>query len=63
MPDVLLSVYPSVCLVGTNATSSFEDVGHSEDAKEMQARYFIGNVAGPKKAEQVSAQLTTALLE
>ena len=57
MPDVLLFVSSSVCLSGsgTNATSSFEDVGHSEDAKEMQAKYLIGNVAGPKNTEQVSA--------
>jgi len=50
-------VYLSVILsvgAGTDATSSFEDVGHSEDAREMQAKYLIGTIIGPKKQEPVS---------
>lgn len=29
---------------GGDATESFEDVGHSTDAKEMLKQYFIGEV-------------------
>jgi len=38
---------------GQDSTESFEDVGHSEDARELMEDYFIGVVAGtenkPKK--------------
>lgn len=37
--EVLLEV------AGRNATESFEDVGHSPDAREMQAKYLIGTVS------------------
>ncbi len=47
------SLLPStdVCLFrspGGEATESFEDVGHSPDAKEQQTRYLIGEVAEPR---------------
>lgn len=29
---------------GKDATEDFEDVGHSDDAKEMMEKYFIGEV-------------------
>lgn len=29
---------------GTDATESFEDVGHSTDAREMLEQYYIGEV-------------------
>ncbi|XP_023646499.1 cytochrome b5 type B [Paramormyrops kingsleyae] len=29
---------------GTDATESFEDVGHSKDAREMLQQYFIGEL-------------------
>lgn len=34
-------------LSGKNATESFEDVGHSPDAREMQEKYLIGEVSEP----------------
>ncbi|MFT7819349.1 cytochrome b5-like [Arapaima gigas] len=32
---------------GTDATDSFEDVGHSADAREMLQQYFIGELQRP----------------
>ncbi|NWR47973.1 CYB5B protein, partial [Regulus satrapa] len=29
---------------GTDATESFEDVGHSTDAREMLKQYYVGEV-------------------
>ncbi|XP_023344299.1 cytochrome b5 [Eurytemora carolleeae] len=29
---------------GTNASESFEDVGHSSDAREMLSEYYIGDI-------------------
>ena len=34
------------CCSGQDSTESFEDVGHSEDARELMEEYFIGVVAG-----------------
>lgn len=43
-----------VCLLcvplGRDATEAFEDVGHSPDAREIQKKYLIGTVSGPRKA-------------
>ncbi|CAK9158218.1 unnamed protein product [Ilex paraguariensis] len=36
--EVLLAV------TGKDATSDFEDVGHSDSAKEMMAKYYIGEI-------------------
>jgi cytochrome b involved in lipid metabolism len=36
---------------GTDATESFEDVGHSPDAREMQEQYLIGEVSSQKAKE------------
>eukprot|EP00731_Ephydatia_muelleri_P025954 Em0018g54a len=35
---------------GRDATEAFEDVGHSPDAREIQKKYLIGTVSGPRKA-------------
>ena len=35
------------CSLGKDATESFEDVGHSLDARELQKSYLIGTVADP----------------
>ena len=32
------------CCLGSNATVSFEDVGHSSDARKMQQDYYIGDL-------------------
>ena len=37
-------------VVGRDATEAFEDVGHSPDARELQKKYHIGTVSGPRKA-------------
>lgn len=36
--DVLLTA------TGKDATDDFEDVGHSDDAREMMKKYFIGEI-------------------
>lgn len=36
--------------LGRDATEAFEDVGHSPDAREIQKKYLIGTVEGPRKA-------------
>ena len=36
---------------GKDATEAFEDVGHSPDAREIQKKYLIGEVVGPKKTK------------
>ena len=36
--EVLLDV------LGTNATESFEDVGHSEESRELLSRYLLGSL-------------------
>ena len=33
------------CLLGGDGTESFEDVGHSSDAREIQEKYLIGELA------------------
>ncbi|KHN73188.1 Cytochrome b5 [Toxocara canis] len=40
---------------GRDATSSFYDVGHSNDAKEMAAQYLIGRVNRSENVSQASA--------
>lgn len=47
--NVFLSQHPGgeeVLLeqVGSDATESFEDVGHSTDAREMLQQYYIGEL-------------------
>lgn len=37
-----------VLYVGKEATESFEDVGHSPDARDQQKKYLIGEIAEPK---------------
>ena len=34
-------------VLGKDATESFEDVGHSPDAREMQEKYLIGEMSEP----------------
>lgn len=36
-----------VFYLGKNATESFEDVGHSPDAREQQTKYLIGEISTP----------------
>ncbi|KAF2092466.1 cytochrome b5 [Rhizodiscina lignyota] len=33
-------------VAGSDATTTFEDVGHSEDAREVMEQYFVGTVEG-----------------
>jgi cytochrome b5 len=62
---------------GKDATSDFEDIGHSDSAKEMMRQYCIGEIdvatipanltyampkeAGPEKATASSGSWTTLL--
>ncbi|CAN4108470.1 unnamed protein product [Withania somnifera] len=39
--DVLLTA------TGKDATDDFEDVGHSDDAREMMKKYYIGEIDSP----------------
>lgn len=32
------------CLTGKDATNDFEDVGHSDDARKMMDKYYIGEI-------------------
>lgn len=32
------------CFAGKDATNDFEDVGHSDSAREMMDKYFIGEI-------------------
>lgn len=32
---------------GIDATESFEDIGHSEDARDLLKEYYIGDLEGP----------------
>ncbi|KAJ1845125.1 hypothetical protein LPJ73_004954 [Coemansia sp. RSA 2703] len=33
-------------VAGLDATDAFEDIGHSEDARELLKDYFVGNLQG-----------------
>lgn len=50
----ILSVSTKFCIsysLGRDATSDFDDVGHSDEANNMRAEYEIGTLAGaPQKA-------------
>lgn len=39
-----------ISLLGRDATESFEDVGHSPDARELQQNYLIGEIVGERPA-------------
>ena len=48
---------------GKDATDDFEDVGHSDDAKEMMEKYYIGEVDSttvpvPKKFKAQTSAVT-----
>ncbi|XP_067905309.1 cytochrome b5 type B [Heterodontus francisci] len=47
---------------GGNATESFEDVGHSSDAREMLKQYFIGelDLADRRKENSKDVLITTS---
>lgn len=32
------------CVTGKDATNDFEDVGHSDSAREMMDKYYIGDI-------------------
>lgn len=34
----------SECLAEKDATSDFEDVGHSDSAKELMEKYYVGDI-------------------
>ena len=42
---------------GGEATNSFEDVGHSPDAREQQAKYLIGEISEPR-AKKIQVPLS-----
>ncbi|KAI4831079.1 hypothetical protein KUCAC02_002680, partial [Chaenocephalus aceratus] len=37
---------------GSDATESFEDVGHSTDAREMLMQYYVGELHMDDRSEQ-----------
>ncbi|XP_021280225.1 cytochrome b5 [Herrania umbratica] len=48
---------------GKDATDDFEDVGHSDDAKQMMEKYYIGEIDGatvptPKKYKAQTSAVT-----
>jgi len=48
---------------GKEATTNFEDVGHSDDARELLKKYYVGEYDMPtpaKKAEQKTAPSSTS---
>ena len=50
---------------GADATESFEDVGHSADAREMRQQYLVGKLRSamaPLKASSVDHSLLTHLI-
>ncbi len=44
MHVILKSAYT---LTGADATDAFEDIGHSPSARDMLAKYYVGNLDGP----------------
>ncbi|NXJ85641.1 CYB5B protein, partial [Trogon melanurus] len=44
---------------GRDATESFEDVGHSTDAREMLKQYYIGEVHPVRPSRLISGELLT----
>lgn len=44
-------------LADRDATDDFNDVGHSDDAKEMMAKYYIGEIDTSTIPEQPSYKL------
>ena len=43
---------------GGDATNAFEDVGHSQDARELQKNYLIGELAEPDSKPPVHIKTT-----
>ena len=52
-PDALLEV------AGTDATSAYEDVGHSEDAREIMHPFLVGHLEGASESESEPARTPT----
>eukprot|EP00794_Sanderia_malayensis_P018731 gene18731-20620_t len=48
-------------LAGSDGTESFEDVGHSTDARELMEQYFVGELAKADRVAQSSAKSKTGL--
>lgn len=49
----------SLKFVGKDATDDFEDTGHSDNAREMMVKYYIGEIDSstvPKKRTYVAPQ-------
>ena len=42
---------------GGDATNAFEDVGHSQDARELQKNYLIGELAEPDSKPPVHVSM------
>ncbi|CAK9442299.1 uncharacterized protein LODBEIA_P60420 [Lodderomyces beijingensis] len=43
-------------VAGADATEAFDDIGHSDEAHEILAKLFIGNLKGAKAVEAKRAQ-------
>eukprot|EP00112_Aurelia_sp_Birch-Aquarium-sp1_P025418 Seg843.4 transcript_id=Seg843.4/GoldUCD/mRNA.D3Y31 product="Cytochrome b5" protein_id=Seg843.4/GoldUCD/D3Y31 len=46
---------------GTDATESFEDVGHSTDAREIMEQYYVGELAEEAKSQKQVKKSTTGV--
>ena len=61
--QVRISVWVWVCFTycfystGGDATNAFEDVGHSQDARELQKNYLIGELAEPDSKPPVHVSM------
>ena len=49
-----------VDLAGKDATDEFEDIGHSEDARQMMAEYEVGEIEGGAAAAAEAAKARKA---
>lgn len=45
-----------MCLSGRDATREFEDVGHSDEARELREKYLVGLVRKETKEELAQAE-------
>ena len=52
-PDALMEV------AGQDATSAYEDVGHSEDAREIMHPFLVGHLEGASESESEPARTPT----
>ena len=52
--QVLCGVGRPLSPVGQDATKAFADVGHSESARELKEKYYIGDLSGVSCGGQCS---------